>query len=239
MDGAAPVIVTFDIVPAIALRSPATVGEICAVDAVLPLLRCAQLGLCGRTALVARSGFAAVTFTAASEREIAREREVGDELVLVGLALHAPARRLEAGRADVDEVVARALLEAHVEVARAVASSACSVERSGPRVTITVGDERMRGIVGDASADHFGHRLLRNQGRGGAHDPDDRAKNGSAHTRSSVVALLTGPAGRVRHDWRRNGWRCADAGRQPVQSASWGMFSLAASASSTSSSSDR
>ena len=99
IDGPSRVIVTFDIVPAIALRSPAIVGEICAVHAVAPLLAAIRApGCVGFTRFDARTGFDRGDLHRGEHRDVARQREVGDELALGGLPLHASTRGLEARR---------------------------------------------------------------------------------------------------------------------------------------------
>ena len=131
-------IVTFDIVPAIALRSPATVGEICPFTPSFHFSREPGSGSLGSHVVGRTHRLRRRHLHRGEHREVAREREVGDELALRSLPLHAPARGLEAGRAHVDEVVARALLEPRADTHRVLSVVVCCVSRSGPRVIMTV-----------------------------------------------------------------------------------------------------
>jgi hypothetical protein len=135
IEGPAPVIVRLDNVPAIALRSPATVGEIAPLIPSFHFSDEPGSRSVGRALLLARTARSAVTFCAASIRDVAREREVGGELVLRRLARHTTPHRIESRSADVDQIVAGAFREANAVPARAVARR-LRVSRSGPRVTM-------------------------------------------------------------------------------------------------------
>jgi hypothetical protein len=112
--------VTFDIVLAVAVRSPAIEGETWPLTPSFHRSLEPGSGSLARTELEARSGTRRCHLHRGEHGQIARELEVDDELAFGALTLHAPPLRLEPGRVDVHEVVPRALLEPRAEGAAAV-----------------------------------------------------------------------------------------------------------------------
>ena len=90
----------------------------------------------------------------------AGEGEVGDEVVLAVLALHSAPRGIESGGADVDEVVAGALVEADAEVAGAIGGGLLGEAVGSAGDGDRRGGEGVRGVVDDSAADYIGGGVL-------------------------------------------------------------------------------